>query len=252
MFCEMTIKAAITFDVETDCPGVADSHLGIRKGLPRLLKILHESKLRATFFVTANVAQKFPQVIQRLASQHEIASHGLTHTTLDGQSPQHIAELRKSKQILEEISGQSVEGFRAPRLRITSALFSALASAGYRYDSSQAMWLPRHRQIQLEHIGVKEFPLLIPNVLLRFPGGLQVFQTTLLRCKAPITLFFHPSEAIPMIHPLRAAGVQTEGLLKRPDRWVNTGSPFLKRLRKLLRFLHKRRISTAPLRDYLR
>ncbi|MFX1474418.1 MAG: polysaccharide deacetylase family protein [Promethearchaeota archaeon] len=247
----MTFKAAITFDVERDCPGVADSHLGITKGLPRLLKILSESKISATFFITGSVAQKFPQLIQTLAAQHEIASHGFTHTTLDGQSSRHIIELRKSKQILEELSGQTVAGFRAPRLQITSRLFPALALAGYRYDSSQAMWLPHHRQLQLECTVVKEFPLLMPNVFLRFPGGLQVFQATLLRGKSPLTLYFHPSEAIPMIHPLRAAGVQTAGLLKRPDRWVNTGYPFLNRLRKLLRFLHKRRGLLAPLRDYL-
>ncbi len=207
--------------------------------------------LQATFFVTGSVAQKFPKLINALASQHEIACHGLTHTTLDGQSPSHILELCRAKRLLEEIVGRTVEGFRAPRLRISSALFPALVKAGYRYDSSQAMWLPRHRHLQLEYTNIVEFPLLLPNVFLRFPGGLRMFKTFSSRGKPPLTLYFHPSEAVPMVHPLRAAGIRASGLLMRPDRWVNTGAPFVKRLRNLLRFLRRRRFSFAPLRDYL-
>ncbi len=235
--------------MESDCPGVADSYLGIQKGLPRLLKVLDELKLSATFFVTGNVAQKFPQIVRALASQHEIASHGLSHSTLDGQAPTHTMELRRAKHLLEEVTGQAIEGFRAPRLRITPALFPALSATGYRYDSSQALWIPRHRQLQIEHTSIAEFPLQLPNVFLRFPGGLRLFQAICLQGKSPLTLFFHPSEAIKMIHPLRAAGIQAEGLLKRPDRWVNTGPQFLERLRKLLRFLCRRRVVFTPLRD---
>ena len=248
---DVTVRAALTFDVESDCPGVADSYLGIKNGLPRILKLLYEMDLQATFFVTGRVAQMFPDLVKSLASKHEVACHGLTHTTLDGKSPSHVLELRKAKQLIEEVIGHTVEGFRAPRLRISSALFPALSTVGYRYDSSQARWLPRHRQLQLENISIREFPLSLPNVFLRFPGGLQMYKTFFPQGKQPLTLYFHPSEAIQMVHPLRAAGISSEGFLMRPDRWVNTGTPFIQRLGKLLRFLRRRRISFAPLRDYL-
>ncbi len=207
-------------------------------------------KIQATFFVVGSLAHAFPKVIQTLSSRHEVASHGLTHSTLDGQSPDHASELRRVKRLLEEVTGQTVEGFRAPRLRISSALFPSLVAAGYRYDSSQAMWLPRHRRLQLGQTSIVEFPLSIPNVFLRFPGGLRLYKTFFPRGNPPLTLFFHPSEAVSMVHPLRAAGIQAEGLLMRPDRWVNTGVPFVNRLRKLLRFLRRRRFSFAPLRDF--
>ena len=248
---DVTVRAAVTFDVESDCPGVADSYLGVKKGLPRILRLLREMDLQATFFVTGRAAQRFPDLVESLASKHEIACHGLTHTTLDGKSPSHVLELRKAKRLLEEVVGQTVEGFRAPRLRISSALFPALSTVGFRYDSSQVRWLPRQRKLQIENISIREFPLSLPNVFLRSPGGLQMFKTFFPQGKQPLTLYFHPSEAIPMIHPLRAAGIRSEGLLMRPDRWVNTGTPFIQRLEKLLRFLRRRRISFAPLRDYV-
>lgn len=240
---------AITFDLEADCPGIVHSYQGIKKGLPRLLKLLEEFQLQTTFFVTGETANKFPNLLHKLAINHEIACHGLTHTSLDTDSATQTNELQKAQKIIQEATGQDIRGFRAPRLRLNATLFTNLAKAGFKYDSSIAWWIPAHRQLTPHKQGITEFPLLLPNVILRFPKGLQLFQTACLRTPDPIILYFHPSECVPMKPVLKRAGLASSDLFRRPDRWVNTGQEFLKRLQKLLHFLEKRKAYFVQLRD---
>lgn len=247
----MTLEVIITFDVEADCPGVVNSFLGVQKGLPKLLALLDEYDLQATFFVTGKIAQQFPELIRLLAVKHEIASHGFSHTTQPSSSTDLICELQKTKKCLQDLTGQNIEGYRAPRLRIDTLLLESLRKAGFRYDSSLAWWLPKHRQLRPKEVGIIEFPLLLPNSLFRFPRGLQLFQITSLIKKTPIVLYFHPSESIPMIPLLQRASLAPKNMLWRPDRWINTGPVFLRRLKKFIRFLHRQRASFVTFHDFM-
>lgn len=105
-------------------------------GLERTLLLLAEFDARATFFTTAALALRRPDLIKRTANAgHEIASHAFFHSRFE---PAHAAESRK---VLEQISGTPVVGFRMPRMApIDPAL---LCGAGYLYDSStNPIWLP--------------------------------------------------------------------------------------------------------------
>ncbi len=63
---------ALTFD---DGPSAAQT--------PRLLQILREKGVKATFFVVGNMAQKAPDILrQEEAEGHEVASHTMTHANL--------------------------------------------------------------------------------------------------------------------------------------------------------------------------
>lgn len=245
----MPTTAAITFDVEADCPGIVDSYLGIHRGLPQILNILQEFNISATFFVTGDTALRFPRIIRALAVHHEVASHGLTHSSFSSWSPSRIEDLTASKKILENVTKHSVEGFRAPRLHVSPHLFTALAEIGFRYDSSLAWWIPQHRQLNPEGDGIAEFPPLLPNAVLRFPLGLQIFKTACLCSQTPLILYFHPGEAVDMVPLLQGQSNQIETLFWRPDRWVNTGRSFLNKLRRLLRFLRRRQFKFSPVRD---
>jgi len=262
--------AAVTFDVEADCPGVADSHVGLRLGLPQLLRMLEGLGVKATFFVTGGVARRFPGVVRGLAEEgHEVACHGLTHDPFGSPSgPGGLAgDLEEARRIVEEAAGSPVSGFRAPRLRVSPLLFRALAEAGFSYDSSLAWWVPGHRGMARVALGagIAEFPLLLPNVLLRFPLGSQLFRVLSLLAgrgasfpgcwpagPTPLVLFFHPSEAVSMASLLRRWGVPPSGLASRPDRWVATGEAFTNRLEGLLKFLLARGFRLAPLGFLLR
>lgn len=73
---------------------------------------------------------------------HEVGSHGLSHKKEDGFDilplEKQIYHLRKSKKILEDISGEEVISFRSPALRVNEYTAIALAEAGYKIDSSIA------------------------------------------------------------------------------------------------------------------
>jgi len=113
----------------------------IRCGVDPLLELLDEANTKATFFVLGYQAEKTPQLIKQIAdSGHEIASHGYSHRFVYRQTPDEFrSELRKSKEILEDICGVQVEGYRAPFFSITQESLWALdvlLEEGFKYDSS--------------------------------------------------------------------------------------------------------------------
>ena len=107
----------------------------------RILQLLEDKGGKATFFVLGWVAERHPDIVKKLAAEgHEIASHGYAHELITAQTPTIFREdVRKAKQILEDLIGQQVNGYRAPTFTITKETQWALpilVEEGYRYDSS--------------------------------------------------------------------------------------------------------------------
>ncbi len=107
----------------------------------RILDLLDEAGASGTFFILGWVAQRYPDLIRRIAAAgHEVASHGMRHVRVFRQSPEEFREdVAKSKMILEDISGQAVQGYRASTYSINDATLWALdilLDEGYRYSSS--------------------------------------------------------------------------------------------------------------------
>jgi len=106
-----------------------------------LLSLLQKFKVKATFFVLGWVAEKFPTLVKKINHDgHEIASHGYAHELLYLQKPDKFTlDLRKSKTILEDITGDSVLGYRAPSYSFTKKtlwVLDILIDMGFKYDSS--------------------------------------------------------------------------------------------------------------------
>lgn len=106
-----------------------------------LLDLFHRHNRKGTFFILGHVARRFPQLVRRIADAgHEIASHGTGHDRLHRLAPQSFREdLVASKKLLEDQTGQSVIGYRAPTFSIvrqTAWAIDVLIEAGFRYDSS--------------------------------------------------------------------------------------------------------------------
>jgi polysaccharide deacetylase family protein (PEP-CTERM system associated) len=113
----------------------------IENGLDVLLDLCDEANVHATFFVLGHQAEKTPEVIRKVHDRgHEIACHGYSHRFIYEQTPQQFQlEVRRAKQVLEQITGDSVDGFRAPFFSITEKSVWALdllLEEGFRYDSS--------------------------------------------------------------------------------------------------------------------
>lgn len=105
-----------------------DTQLAVSsEGLEFLLDLLAQLELRATFYTTANFALHRTDLVRRIvAGGHEVASHDYYHGLTAGSDP------AGSRRTLEELTGQRIVGYRAPRLAAASS--AALAAAGYRYQ----------------------------------------------------------------------------------------------------------------------
>lgn len=107
----------------------------------RLLNLMADMRASGTFFMLGWVADRFPKLVQAIvADGHELASHGHAHQTIQCQDrTQFRQDVRRSKAILEDISGISVRGYRAPSFSIrqdTWWAYDILEEEGYVYSSS--------------------------------------------------------------------------------------------------------------------
>ena len=207
------------------------------EGLPRLLDLYDKYGVKSTFFVLGQLAELKPNIVKQIVTHgQEVGSHGMQHDyrraydvmTLDEQ----IAELRQSKDLLEQIGGQEVVSFRAPALRVNSDTPKALREAGFKFDSSVApqrmdafmslggsnkkQWLRAPRAVyetasdnlaREGMSGIFEVPIssygvpYIGTVMRIAPHVLTPLTRSILyresrRKDTPITFLYHPSEAV--------------------------------------------------------
>ena len=107
----------------------------------RMLDLFARKGAKGTFFVLGWVAERYPDLVRRIAAGgHEVASHGYGHQNIDTQTRDEFrADVRRAKQLLEDISGKAVRGYRAPTFSIgpsTWWAYDVLAEEGYVYSSS--------------------------------------------------------------------------------------------------------------------
>lgn len=139
----ITVDVEDWFQVENLRPAFAtdkwDScELRLEKGTHRLLDLFDKHDVQATFFVLGWIAERLPKLVNEIHSRgHEIGSHGYKHELCSGLACAGLREdLIRSKTILENITGQSVLGYRAPSFSVTGDLMDTLGELGFRYDSS--------------------------------------------------------------------------------------------------------------------
>jgi len=107
----------------------------------RILRILGEYNVRATFFVLGWVADRFPRLVRDIQKEgHEIGCHSLNHRLIYDMTPDEFREdLVTATKVIEEITSQPVTAYRAPSFSITNRSLWALdilIEEGYQYDSS--------------------------------------------------------------------------------------------------------------------
>jgi peptidoglycan-N-acetylglucosamine deacetylase len=119
--------------------GITPDPLAYSVALPRLVNLFRRVGVRATFFVVGRDAQANPGPIAAVASAgHEIASHTFSHPFAFSRlaTPAMRDELVASRNVLENSSGMTVTGFRAPNFDLDARGIVTLIEAGYRYDAS--------------------------------------------------------------------------------------------------------------------
>jgi polysaccharide deacetylase family protein (PEP-CTERM system associated) len=234
----MTIPNALTVDVE-DYFHVAALALNIRRdswtsresrvvgNTQRLLAIFEQFDVCGTFFVLGWVAERYPQLVRDIAARgHEVACHGYSHRLVYEQSPKEFhEETLRSKNLLEDIIGSAVFGYRAASYSIVRESLWALdilVELGFVYDSSifpvhhdrygipDAERVP-HRMATPNGKSIVEWPLATARILgFRFPvagGGYFRLLPYWLSCwglasinrndRQPFIFYLHPWEIDP-------------------------------------------------------
>jgi peptidoglycan-N-acetylglucosamine deacetylase len=144
------VIACLTFDVDAEAPILAESGLyarnlgvmshqayGPRVGVPRILELLREYSLPATFFVPGWTADRYPQAVEAiLAAGHEVGHHSYAHFSPFAQTEEEErADFERALEALRRV-GAEPEGFRCPSWEPGWRTPRIVAEHGLRYDSS--------------------------------------------------------------------------------------------------------------------
>jgi len=146
----VSIQACLTFDVDAETPILCESGLYARNagvmshqaygplvGIPRILGLLREYSLPATFFVPGFTADRYPRTVEAiLEAGHEIAHHSYAHFSPFAQTEEEErADFERALQTLRR-AGVEPEGFRAPSWEPGWLTARIVAEHGFLYDSS--------------------------------------------------------------------------------------------------------------------
>lgn len=226
----------------------------------RIMDLLDEKDTKATFFVLGWVGERHPALVKKIKDRgHEVASHGHMHQRIYNQTREEFREdTRRSKNVLEDLTGEKVLGYRAASCSITSECLWAidiLIELGFEYDSSifpikhANYGIPGHERFMHtingnngnSGLSIAELPLStvrIGGVNIPVAGGgyLRLMPYSLTRSairhlnsaeKQPAVVYFHPWEIDPAQPRIKA------GLKSRLRHYTNISGMEAK-LRKLL------------------
>lgn len=207
----------------------------------RILDMLDEFSVRATFFVLGWVAERLPKLVKEVHRRgHEIACHGYGHQLVYRLTPEEFRrDVSRARNILEKICGERVHGYRAPSYSITSKSLWALeilVEEGFTYDSSifpirhDIYGIPGGNRFpheistgsgKLLEFPISTYPLNAGSWQGRFPiaggGYLRLFPAALVARaiqsintneNQPVIVYFHPWEIDPQ-QPRIKAGLKS-------------------------------------------
>ena len=190
----------LTFDVEEwfhlldfDATRTEDKWVNydvrIYENVDRVLDILERTNTKATFFIIGWIARTYPDVVKKIAAKYQIGTHTMNHQLVWQQTPEEFrTDVDSSMKLLQDITGQPVECFRAPGFSIRESeawAFDILADLGIKYDCSvfpaahahggmPSYGAPVPSIIKHGNTLIKEFPITTKTVMGKsvvFSGG---------------------------------------------------------------------------------
>ena len=149
MGAEKPYAVCLTFDFDAMCvwlggyPQVTPAMLsrgeyGATVAVPRILDLLAEYQIPATFFVPGHTAESFPETVENILSAgHEVAHHGYGHEDPSTQTPdEERRSLERALAVLERFLGHPPLGYRSPSWDYSETTLPLLLEHGFLYDSS--------------------------------------------------------------------------------------------------------------------
>jgi peptidoglycan/xylan/chitin deacetylase (PgdA/CDA1 family) len=167
------VAVGLSFDVDNETLSLregqtspalmAQGEYGARTGLPRILKLLDQFEIPATFFVPAITVKLYPQAIKDILSrgQHEIGAHGWIHernSQLEEADERDL--MQRSIKTLTEMTGKKPTGLRTPSWDFSPFTMKLIHEFGLLYDSSlMADDRPYEILIEGAATGIVELPV---------------------------------------------------------------------------------------------
>ena len=142
--------ACFTFDADAESPILFEHReaadwldvmthqaYGARAGIPRLLRLLDRTHVRATFFIPGYTAERAPAICRAIRDAgHEIGHHGYLHEGAHGAGvEEQERRLVRGLAALDEVLGVRPTGYRGPNWELTYDTPALLARHGFAYDS---------------------------------------------------------------------------------------------------------------------
>lgn len=126
------------FEGEQSPAALSRGEFSANVGVPRLLALLAEFEIRATFFIPGHTARWFPAAVPAvLAGGHEIGHHGYLHEPPARLSPAEEEDaLALGIQEIERQAGLRPTGYRAPLWQPSMHTIGLLEREGFEFDSS--------------------------------------------------------------------------------------------------------------------
>jgi len=228
----------------------------VEANIEKILSLFDEHRVKGTFFTLGWIAERFPAMVRRIASEgHEVASHGWSHVRVTQQTPGEFREdVTRTKKMLEDVSGQGILGYRAASYSVGRDnlwALNVLRETGHKYSSSifpikhDLYGMPEAPRFAY-HPGegdFVEFPMTTVRIaqrnlpcagggwfrLVPYPGMRWAMRRVNGRDKQPVIFYFHPWEIDP--DQPRIAGLDAKTRFRH---YLNLGRTE-QRLRRLLR-----------------
>jgi len=200
----------------------------VEKNVNKLLELFNKYGVKATFFWLGWIAERNKKLVKLCKHEsHEIASHGYAHLLISETEKENFRkDIVHSKELLEDIVGAQVHGFRASGFSITENTrwaFDVIKEAGFDYDSSIFPLQHGHGgipgsglvpyTIQTQNGPLIEFPMSVVEIARKrfsvFGGGyLRLAPLWLIKWgirnlhnnNRPLIIYIHPREIDPH-HP---------------------------------------------------
>lgn len=191
----------------------------------KILELFESLNFKSTFFITGLIADYYKDLVKDISNAgHEIGSHNYYHVDYEYEKYDKVkTDLIRSKNLLEDLTGKKVIGYRSPNSSIPPFLVELLEDNGFLYDSSVTPtrkimgkfgkftksplkpYIPDRKNIGTPgNSGIYEFPWAIfPGV--KFPAGSGIMHrimgnyyntiaTNYSLKRGPISYYFHPYE----------------------------------------------------------
>ena len=147
------------FDMETDIGSWTPFYEGLVHGTPRILELLSKHDVRATFYFVGETARLHPEIVHMVfQAGHEVGCHTLYHETIGDEiipipgirpvlPEECFHRIEVAADVVQQVLGEKVTSFRAPRLWGSTAMINALEDLGFTTDASYPMFFYQDRVV---------------------------------------------------------------------------------------------------------